>query len=113
MEGCILYYRARLSHADYLNEQGLDLRTLARTKFSEVLLQERLHLHQSAQQDPEDSVDEEFTARPLPEYRALFERKPLRMPADVSLLQLLKDDVIVDVQVFEKFIQVDPVTVQQ
>jgi hypothetical protein len=109
MEGAILSYRARLSRSDHLNDQGIDLRTLTRTKFSEILLQERLHVHQGTKQDAEDSVDEEFAVRPFPEYRALFERKPLRMPSDVSLIQLLKDDVIVDVQVFDQFIQVDPV----
>lgn len=109
-KGALFSYRARLSRGDHVNQNGIDLRTLARTKFSEILLQERLHVHQSARRDPEDSVDEEFKSRPLPEYRSLLEGKPLRMPSDVSLIQLLKDDVILDVQVFEDFIQVDPVT---
>jgi hypothetical protein len=103
-------YRARLSRADHLNQDGVDLRTLARTKFNDVLLQERLHVHQNARRDPEDTVDEAFGARPLEEYRTLLEGKPIRMPSSVSLIQLLKDDVIVDVQVFEKYVQVDPVT---
>jgi hypothetical protein len=112
-DGALFSYRARLSHADHINPSGTDLRTLARTKFSEILLQERLHVHQGAQRDPEDTVDAGFDAHPLPEYRSLFEGKPLRMPSNVSLIQMLKDDVILDVQVFEKFIQVDPVSAQQ
>ncbi|MEZ0273455.1 MAG: hypothetical protein ACAH88_01010 [Roseimicrobium sp.] len=112
-EGALFSYRARLSHADHINESGTDLRTLARTKFSEILLQERLHVHQGARREPEDSVDGEFEVRPLPEYRSLFEGKPLRLPKSISLIELLKDDVIVDIQVFEKFIQVDPVSVRQ
>ncbi|RBP46195.1 hypothetical protein DES53_102581 [Roseimicrobium gellanilyticum] len=103
-------YRAKLSRADHMNQDGVDLRTLARTKFNDVLLQERLHVHQNAKRDPEDTVDEAFGAHPLEEYRSLLEGKPIRMPSSVSLIQLLKDDVIVDVQVFEKFVQVDPVT---
>lgn len=104
-------YRARLNRADYLNQDGVDLRTLARTKFNDILMQERLHVHQNGRRDPEDTVDEAFGEHPLPEYRSLFAGKPIRMPSSVSLIQLVKrDDVIVDVQVFPSFIQVDPVT---
>lgn len=106
----LLAYRARLSRADHLNQDGVDLRTLARTKFNDILVQERLHVHQHARRDPEDTVDEAFGTGPVEEYRTLLEGKPIRMPSSVSLIHLLKDDIIVDVQVFEQFVQVDPVT---
>jgi hypothetical protein len=108
--GSLFAYRARLSRADHLNQDGTDLRTLARTKFADILLQERLHVHQNARRDPEDTVDEAFGTHPLQQYRSLLEGKPIRMPTSVSLIHLLKDDIIVDVQVFENFVQVDPVT---
>jgi hypothetical protein len=111
-DAALIAYRARLSHADHLDQNGADLRNAASTTFGEILLQERVHVHQRGQRDPEDTVDAEFGSFAFQDYRALFERKPLKLPAKVLLYQLLKDDVIVDVQVFAEFIRVDLVSAQ-
>lgn len=111
--GALFSYRARLSHADHLDQNGVDLRKSPQTTFGDLLLQERLHVHQLKKRDPEDTVDTEFATLPLAAYRALFIGKEVKLPKNVLLFQLLGDDIIVDVQVFREFLDVQMVSVRE
>ncbi|WP_206026448.1 hypothetical protein [Roseimicrobium sp. ORNL1] len=113
MAGALFSYRARLGHADHLDPNGVDLRNSPQTTFGDILLQERLHVHQFNKRDPEDSVDAEFATLPLAAYRALFIGKEVKLPRNVLLFQLLKDDIIVDVQVFRDFLDVQVVSTRE
>lgn len=113
MRGALFSYRARLSHADHFDHNGADLRDSPQTTFGDILLQERLHVHQLKKRDPEDTVDTEFAIRPLGAYRALFVGKEVRMPKNLLLFQLLSDDIIVDVQVFRDFLDVQMVSTRE
>lgn len=113
MAGALFSYRARLSHADHLDQNGVDLRKSPQTTFGEILLQERLHVHQYKKRDPEDTVDAEFATLPLAAYRALFIGKEIKLPKNVLLFQLLEDDIIVDVQVFRDFLDVQVVSTRE
>jgi hypothetical protein len=113
MAGALFSYRARLSHADHLDRNGVDLRKSPQTTFGDILLQERVYVHQFKKRDPEDTVDAEFATLPFGAYRALFIGKEVKLPRNVLLFQLLGDDIIVDVQVFRDYLDVQMVSTRE
>lgn len=105
----LLSYRARLSEADRFNGSGVDLRTLPGTKLNDILLQDRLHVHRGVHQDLEDAIDAIYRSKTPAEYRALFENKPIRIPANTTLEKLLRNNGVVHVRVYQEYITVEPV----